>query len=502
MQHSTQLSPPSQTSTCIAKSLTAQQRRHLAVHALAGIQPVTSLAGDFQVSRKFVYRQAETAEQALDQAFAASSEKAAEKVIFHLPVTKDWLQQLVLGLALHCHSSFRGIQGLLGDVFDTSLSLGTIHNILHNAVAEARQANAQPDLSRVRIGAHDEIFQNDRPALVGIDVETTYCYLLQLEKSRDADTWARHLRELKERGLMPEATVADGGRGLRAAQTQVWPDVPCRGDVFHALYDVGKLVSYLDNRAYDAIDARDREERRMARARSRGQGKTRSRTLGVAREKQEPAIELAEDVALLARWLRDDILAVVGPDYATRRGLFDFIIAELDARQSQCAHRIGPVVRELRNQRDDLLLFAAELDKQLVSLAGEYQVPPSVTRELLLLTRVSREKPAYWQRELELRRQVGGRFFQLQKAVSALAKETVRASSMVENLNGRLRGYFFLRRHLGPEYLDLLRFFLNHRRFPRSAHPERVGKSPAELLTGDAHPHWLELLGYQRFQRN
>jgi len=43
---------------------------------------------------------------------------------------------------------------------------------------------------------------------------------------------------------------------------------------------------------------------------------------------------------------------------------------------------------------------------------------------------------------------------------------------------------------------------LNHRRFGRSEHPERVGKSPAELLTGTSHPHWVELLGYQRFERN
>jgi hypothetical protein len=48
----------------------------------------------------------------------------------------------------------------------------------------------------------------------------------------------------------------------------------------------------------------------------------------------------------------------------------------------------------------------------------------------------------------------------------------------------------------------LLQFFLNHRRFQRSKHAERVGKSPAELLTGQTHPHWLALLGYQRFQRN
>jgi len=72
---------------------------------------------------------------------------------------------------------------------------------------------------------------------------------------------------------------------------------------------------------------------------------------------------------------------------------------------------------------------------------------------------------------------------------------------VVENLNSRLRNYFFLRRHLGPDYLALLQFFLNHRRLERSDHPERVGKTPAELLTGQAHPHWLEMLGYTRFSR-
>jgi hypothetical protein len=29
----------------------------------------------------------------------------------------------------------------------------------------------------------------------------------------------------------------------------------------------------------------------------------------------------------------------------------------------------------------------------------------------------------------------------------------VRASSVIENLNSRLRNYFFLRRHLGADYL-------------------------------------------------
>jgi hypothetical protein len=58
----------------------------------------------------------------------------------------------------------------------------------------------------------------------------------------------------------------------------------------------------------------------------------------------------------------------------------------------------------------------------------------------------------------------------------------------------------FLRRNIGPPYLDLLRFFLNQTSFMRSEKSERVGKSLAELLTGQAH--WLELLGFTRFKKS
>jgi len=44
------------------------------------------------------------------------------------------------------------------------------------------------------------------------------------------------------------------------------------------------------------------------------------------------------------------------------------------------------------------------------------------------------------------------------------------------------------------------RFYLNHTPFLRSE-THRAEKTPAELLTGKPHPHWLEMLGYQRFKR-
>jgi hypothetical protein len=54
---------------------------------------------------------------------------------------------------------------------------------------------------------------------------------------------------LTAKGLQPDYTVADGGKGLRAGQALAWPELPCHGDVFHALQELGQLSQTLDNRA-------------------------------------------------------------------------------------------------------------------------------------------------------------------------------------------------------------------------------------------------------------
>ena len=53
-----------------AQRLLPQERRDLAVQVLAGAQPVSDLAREHEVSRKFLYQQAHTAQEALNQAFA------------------------------------------------------------------------------------------------------------------------------------------------------------------------------------------------------------------------------------------------------------------------------------------------------------------------------------------------------------------------------------------------------------------------------------------------
>ena len=203
----------------------------------------------------------------------------------------------------------------------------------------------------------------------------------------------------------------------------------------------------------------------------------------------------------MLQWFSHDVLALAGPDLAERQELFDFIEAELQQR----AGKQYPTIRKLRtalhNQRDRLLAFAGVLDQKLVEIAVRFELPLQAVRDVCLLHRKHNTSNAYWERWNQLHRQLSSKFYSVIEAVDEALKQTPRASSMVENLNSRLRNYFFLRRSLGDSYLSLLQFFCNHRCFLRSRVPERVGKSPNQLLTGQPHSHWLELLGFKRFQR-
>ena len=483
----------------VAQGLSPSARQDLALQALSGQQPITRLAAQHQVSRKFISAQKDLAQAALADAFEEAGDD--QQVLFYLPVTRDWLRQVVLSLILICHSSYRGVIEFFAALLDQSISLGSVHTIARQGVATARQLQATEVLSSIRVGAHDEIFQSHQPILVGCDVVSTYCYLLAQEEHRDATTWGVHLLDLQAKGLSLDHTLADGGKGLRAGQAQAYPDCPCWGDLFHLLQELSCLSRYVENRAFSTMATCEKLEQQMHRAKQHARGYTLSKKLALARQAQQQAILLADDLTTLVQWLHHDILAVVGPDLPTRQALYDWIVEALRAREPQLPHRIGPVRRLLENGREDFLAFAQRLDHHLAQLATRFQVEPHLVRALFEVQALPLEFPARWQQEGTLRASLGKTFVPLKEAISQLIDTTVRASSVVENLNSRLRNYFFLRKHLGPEYLDLLRFFLNHRRFLRSEHPQRVGQSPAEILTGKDHPHWLELLGFERFKK-
>lgn len=487
---------------CRASQLDPLQRRDLSLHALQRTEPVARLAAHHEVSRKFVYQQMAKATAAIDQAFQAPP-CPEDKVLFQLPVTKRWLEQLVLSLALYCHSPLRGTMELLDTMFEyRDLSLGSLSHLFHRAVDKAQHFNRTEDLSAIRVGAHDEIYQARQPVLVGMDVVSTYCYLLELAEHCDETTWGVHLLELADRGLRVDYTIADAGSALRAGQKAAWGDLPCHGDLFHAEKSLTELSSFLANRARACTAARQKIEHKHEQIERSCKRQTLGRKLYLARREEHRARTLAADVQVLTDWMCQDVLAVAGGPLAERQDLYDFVVTQLERYQGDCSPRIGPVVRMLRNHRTDLLAFVEVLQEELAQVAQRFAVPLTTVQALCEIEALDKRSALYWQRTAQWQTILKDRWYPIHHAVLEAMAQTPRASSLVENLNSRLRSYFFLRREIGHGYLHLLRFFLNHRRFLRSDRPERVGKSPAEILTGQTHPHWLELLGYTRFHRN
>ncbi len=250
-----------------ASQFPPKKRKELALNVLTRREPVTKLAQTHQVSRKFLYQQADKADTALEAAFAEHTHD--QKVLFYLPVTKAWIRMCVVALVLVCRSSYRGVLEFLREILDVKMSIGTVHNIIKDVVPRAQHINQSQDLSTVRVGVHDELFQGAKPVLAGTDHDSGYCYLLSREAHRDADTWGIHVLDLRDHGLNPVHTIADQAKGLRAGHAIALPGVACHGDGFHLFYAVERLAGFCDRRAEGCTAIRQQFERKMARARKK-----------------------------------------------------------------------------------------------------------------------------------------------------------------------------------------------------------------------------------------
>lgn len=363
-----------------AAKLPGSERKKLAVQALAGSEPISELSARLGVSRKFIYAQKDKASDALHDAFCSAV--ADDEVLFQLPVTRTWLRQVMVGLPLICRSSYRGVVEFMRDLLGVTVGVGSVHEVLRGAAQQAGAINREQDLSGIRVGLHDELFQGATPVLAGVDAQSTYCYLLAAERHRDADTWGVHLLDASRQGLAPDYTIADAGQGLRSGQKAAWGDTPCHGDVFHILHQCEKLANTLGNLARGARTRREKLEAKVGKACSRKRDGSFAAGLKRTRQAEVQAPQLARDIRTLTQWLSHDILALAGPVLATRQMLFDFVVDELQRREFLDPRRIRPVRVALQNQRDDLLAFAGVLDVKLAGIAGRGRARRSGARRV------------------------------------------------------------------------------------------------------------------------
>jgi hypothetical protein len=83
-------------------------RKDLAVQVLAGSATVSDLSTRHGVSRKFVYQRANMERCVLDDAFISAA--TDDTVLFQIQVSKGWLRQVIVALALMCRGSYLGIR--------------------------------------------------------------------------------------------------------------------------------------------------------------------------------------------------------------------------------------------------------------------------------------------------------------------------------------------------------------------------------------------------------
>ncbi len=292
----------------VAANLKPKERKKLFLEMQSSDQTISAIANREGVSRKFLHQQHKRGHKALEKEFNQS--KQDTDILYWIPVTKEWIFQVILALIFICHSSYRGVVEFLRDLFDYPISVGTVHNKVSSMIETAQKINKSQDLSGIKVGLKDEIFQSGLPVLTGIDAFSTYCYLLVGAEHRDEDTWGWHLLEASEQGLNPDFSIADAGKGLRAGHEAAWPGKPCHGDTFHILHKCEGLENYLNRRAKALTGQREKLELKMEKAKTKGQGNRWSTKLTNARRAEKKAITLAKDVSILCDWLKQDVKRV------------------------------------------------------------------------------------------------------------------------------------------------------------------------------------------------
>lgn len=482
---------------CSARTMPLSDKKNIALEVIANNKTITQIAEEQGTSRKFIRKQSHQALAVIDQHFTPESTDG-EEVLYHLPITSSWISQCVLTLMLAAHASYRQIKTILKDLIDYELSTTEINRLFKAAVEKSRTLQETEDFSNIEVTANDELFHHNKPILTGIDTRSLYCYLISAEDQRDEETWTINFLDAQDKNLNPVRTIGDDAMGLVSAHKAAFDGVPYDYDNFHLSRGLMDLRRFYRNRFKSTLQERNTLKNRLIKTPNDTQI---AEQFNISKEDHARAKGLSLTLDTLISWLEHDVLNKAGPTLKERQALYDFVVDEFKNLESIEPHRITAMRITLENKRDSVLNFSHVMDEKFLALSRDYQVSTSTLWQICQLQRCTIDGDSYHFRSHELQRSLGERFDELEDAVIAVMESTERTSSMVENLNGRIRKHISYRQSIGHGYLDLLRFYLNHKTLVRSAKTFRKGKTPTEILTGKSHPHWLELLDFKRFKR-
>jgi len=463
---------------------TASEKFIIGCLALSGV-PVPDIEKETGMSRAYIYQQKEKVE-----AYAASLDEPKENAPA-IELSNMFIKRAILILALYCRSPLEGIQCAFEHMFQMKVSIGYISGVINEAAERAQAFDDSVSLEGIHQGANDEIFQCGIPVLTGIDAESSYIYLLDEAGDRTGETWEIYLSDRKDHGLELSASLNDGAAGLKAGVLKVYPDINIQLDVFHASYEMGKEVSKVERKAYARIKDEYNLQNRLEG--KRPQQKTIDK-LEEATLKTEEAIRVYDIINILYAWLKELLgFSGYGPDDTTT--LIGYILNEMEKAAADFPG-LQKECEKIRKNLPSLLSYIHRLETRMRQSAMESGIPLEAYHIMYRQLSYSAESRQHQDMEYQLVIMLMDKYTEARCEFQKLLNETKKASSLVENLNGRIRKYMEVKRFIPKKFLVLLKVFFNTRRYKRSRCKERIGKSPLEILTNKTHPEFLETLGY------
>ena len=457
---------------------------------------MTEIAKHYQISRTFLYHLLFMANLQLETLF--SDEKRL------LPKEHRHFEQLIVLLRLEGTCSLLSIATIVKALEYHPNSVGSLSQFFHSAGQALSSTLVMPSKT-LGFYLSDEIFAIHTPILVTIDARSTTILKIELASDRSADTWSTHFAALENHQFVSLGLASDRGLGLVAGYRAACDMALWVADYFHEFRDLFAVLQQLERKAYTAIEKEYDATQKFARAKSEANLHKRLHHYDTAHHACEQAIALYDHLAILLYLLRE-ALQLCSPHGRLRTQqdvrseltlLFD-MLAELD-----CA-AVTTTLKPIRTHLDDLVVPFAQAEAVDAELRA---IVPHEACEFFVLAwhyehlvyqspakqkRAHQREQAFWLACAE--GLVGDAFDILKALVFDKLDSIVRASSLVEMVNGLIRPYLnSCKGQSTQETLNLIMFYHNHRCYKSG---KRQGKAPIELLTGKpfAAPWWVLLL--------
>jgi hypothetical protein len=337
-----------------------------------------------------------------------------------------------------------------------------------------------------------------------IDAHSTTILTIELAPDRSTGTWRAHFAALEQHHFLSLGMASDRGTGLVAGYQAACDTALWVADYCHEVRALYEVLQQLERSAYTAIDKEYEAARTFATAKSAANLQKRLAHYDTAHRACEQAIALYDHCALLLHLLRE-ALHVCSPQGRLRthpqvRAELLLLFDMMDALDSAALRK---ALKAMRLHLDDLVVpfkHAEAIDAELRAI-----VPPEALDFLVLawhhdhfIHQAGAKTQGYHQRERDFwlacaAGLLGDAFDTLNALVVDKLDSIIRASSLVEMVNGLLRPYLkSCKGQITQEAVNLIMFYHNHRCYKSG---KRQGKAPLELLTGKPlETPWWDLL--------